>query len=832
MSPQSSESFATVEFSSGGRVSSVPLSRLEDAVTEFLELYAEPPLVPPLFRALIGDGDGEARFAMLLEAVGFPEDAGGFFAAVLDGLGDAVRGDSPEVSVAGAGLPYQLVLTILEVAIPGDEIFGVKTVRRLERLTGVRVPSDEREDMRGVLERYPVRLSSHVIRQMRLSEDVAYQYLPAAEELQPDGLMHTWVGQFHRGVVEQMYRNRVIFVLNMSCPVYCRFCFRKHKECRTQRPPNQKHVDLGVAYIKSCPEIKEVVLTGGDPFMNRATLTRAIDGLGVIPHVETLRVATRSIAYHPALFTERDRFWLDYLKRKQLELRQRGTSIEVATHFIHPDEISVRSLDVITELVGSGVPVYVQTPFLGGCNDSAETMADLFGQLHAAGAEIHYVFLPCSPIQGNARYRTPISDALEVACRLRAALGDRAMPHFCTATPIGKIDWGTSGWAVEVDPGDERFLWLRTPYTQEYFESFAPILDLSQVARPNSEGTLDSKFMAAVGDDELLLGARETFGHARAYVEAERFPDELANEVLSRLQAQAREDFGRGWTVPAESWGAIVRVHATRAELDCDAADDAVDDALTTIESDSRISDVVLICRRGVARSLHRIGEIVERLYGIPHATSVRVRTVGLVSRPEQFTDGVIRRLTSHNRIGVVRPTRIELETRFLHSSELTGEHGRVVRALRQRGVSTAASIPLLRFVNDGEGELAAITDACRRIGIEVHHLYLAGLPIQDAWSREHPVDASQIIDLATELRRSCSGRQLPHFVVRTDFGEVDFGVTGVLVGTDDEGWARMKLLAYAVDENGEIAPGRAAGRDLELDTDGHPIVSVPGLIA
>ena len=156
---------------------------------------------------------------------------------------------------------------------------------------------------------------------------------------------------------------------------------------------------------------------------------------------ETLRVATRSIAYHPALFTSRDRFWLDYLKRKQLELRQRGTHIEVATHFIHPDEISVHSLDLITELVASGVPVYVQTPFLGGCNDSGETLASLFGQLRAAGAEIHYVFLPCSPIQGNARYSSPISRALEKRssgrfARARSSALRRAGPAIAsTASP-------------------------------------------------------------------------------------------------------------------------------------------------------------------------------------------------------------------------------------------------------------------------------------------------------------------------------------------------------------------------------------------------------------
>jgi L-lysine 2,3-aminomutase len=825
------EGSVTVEFHTARQVSQVSVARLEDAATEFLELYAEPPLVPTTFRSLIGDGDGETRFAKLLHAAGFGGDPDAFFAAVGEQLGDAAGGTA-DIAVGGVVLPYRFLLAMLEVVIPGDEVHGVKTVRRLERLTNIEVPKQDRAALREVLDRYPVRLSSHVIRQMRLSSDVAYQYLPATEELQPDGLVHTWVGQFHRGVVEQMYRDRVIFVLNMSCPVYCRYCFRKHKECRTQRPPSQKHVDLGVSYIKSCPEIKEVVLTGGDPFMNRATLTRAIDGLGTVPHVETLRVATRSVAYHPSLFTARDDFWLDYLKRKKLELRQRGTNIELATHFIHPDEISVSTLDLITELVGSGIPVYVQTPFLGGCNESGEILTDLFGQLRAAGAEIHYIFLPCSPIQGNARYRAPISAALDAARYLRANLSDRAMPHLCTATAIGKMDWGTSGWAVEVDQEDDRFLWIRTPYGYEYYETFAPILDLSRVARPNSEGTLDARFMADIGDPELLLGPRESADLGRAYLESERYPEVLARDVLTQLQEVARTQLASGSSLVATKSPSFVRVHTTRVELDCDAEEALISDALRNINDDHRISDVVLLFRKDVVRSLHRLTEVVEALQSVPHVTAVRLRTASMYQRPEVFSDGVIRRLGALNRLTVVHPTRLELETCILHSSEITPEHARVVRSLRQRGVTVYCDIPLLRFVNDGDGELTSLTDACRRIGIEVHNLYLAGHPIQADWSLEHPVYASQIVDLATRLRTSCSGRQLPFLVIRTALGEVDFGLTGIVVGEDDEGWAKVKLLAYPVDARREIAPGIPVPDAVEIDPDGHPIVTVPGLVA
>jgi lysine 2,3-aminomutase len=107
--------------------------------------------------------------------------------------------------------------------------------------------------MQEVIDTYPVRLSMHTIRQMRVSRGVAYQYLPFVEELDSVGHTNTWIGQFHQGLLEQMYQNRVIFLLNMSCPVYCRFCFRKHKESRNQANPTISDVKRPLPMCKTRP---------------------------------------------------------------------------------------------------------------------------------------------------------------------------------------------------------------------------------------------------------------------------------------------------------------------------------------------------------------------------------------------------------------------------------------------------------------------------------------------------------------------------------------------------------------------------------------------------
>ena len=353
---------------------------------------------------------GERNSQDYSTACGYSNNPKGFFSELLVLLGKA--DGTAKISMNGIELPHLMLMAILEVVLPGNKFISIKTTDQLEKVANIKVPEEDRADLQKVIDTYPARLSMHTIRQMRVSGNVAYQYLPFTQELDVAGHTNTWIGQFHQGLLEQMYQNRVIFLLNMSCPVYCRFCFRKHKDSRNEANPTPADVKKAVAHVKNSPSIKEIVITGGDPFMNRANMDSAIDGLMAIEHVQTLRLATRSIAYYPHLFLSDDAELLGYLKRKNLELQECGKRMEVATHFIHPDEISPQSLMIISDLVKSGIAVFVQTPFLKACNDEGPELVRLFSLLRGAGAELHYIYIPCSPIHGNSVYWTPISKGL------------------------------------------------------------------------------------------------------------------------------------------------------------------------------------------------------------------------------------------------------------------------------------------------------------------------------------------------------------------------------------------------------------------------------------
>ncbi len=810
----SNDALLSIVYENSGDENQAPLSDLVAALTDFLDHFAEKSLVGETFFAIVRTGDGQTKLSRLLDACGYRDNPRGFFTELLQLLGKA--DGTAKISMNGIQLPHLMLMAILEVVLPGNKFISIKTTDQLEKVANIKVPEADRADMQKVIDTYPARLSMHTIRQMRVSGDVAYQYLPFTQELDIAGHTNTWIGQFHQGLLEQMYQNRVIFLLNMSCPVYCRFCFRKHKDSRNEANPTPADVKKAVAHVKNSPTIKEIVITGGDPFMNRANMAAAIDELMAIEHVQTLRLATRSIAYYPHLFLSDDAERLGYLKRKNLELQERGKRMEVATHFIHPDEISPQSLMIISDLVKNGIAVYVQTPFLKDCNDEGPELVRLFSLLRGAGAELHYLYIPCSPIHGNSIYWTPISEGIAVGNYLRAHLSDRVIPRINTATPIGKIDWHTSGWAVEPVAGNDSFMWIRTPYTPDYFKQFAPLSSAMENIRVNAEGTIDIHYMAQIGDQSLFLGARPFRvggGVGTQPVSTEAIlPTVLNGEKI----APSIVDTGSS---------TISRVHETRVEIDAACMEGDLD----YIREDERITDVVIVSEKDATESLFQISKIIKALGDNPHVNAVRLRSLKFNYAPASYSPAVIDKLASLNKLTMVNPLRLEIETQFLVADEFQPGHTRLARLLNNKGITIYNNTPLLGGINDTPDAIHDLAYGCRKAGIEFHHLYVAGLPIQDHWNTKNPVALYDVVDIATRVRREGSGREVPRYIIRTILGEVDFGLSSTFVGEGEN--LSVKLLPYGLAYFQALSPEFIWPDDIKEDVDGKPIVSVAGLI-
>ncbi len=802
-----------VLYRNSGEENQVVLSALTAALSSFLEHLGVSPLVDRVFVEVIQTGDGKTKLVRLITACGYADDAEGFFKDMLQQLGRA--DGTRKIVINNIEMPHLLLMAILELVLPGNRFISIKTTEQLEEVTNIKLKETDRANMQKVINTYPVRLSMHTVRQMRVSGNVAYQYLPFVEELDTIGHTNTWIGQFHQGLLEQMYQNRVIFLLNMACPVYCRFCFRKHKEERNKANPTAEDVREAVELVKNSSLVKEIVITGGDPFMNRENMASAIDGLMEVAHVQTLRLATRSIAYYPHMFLADDASLLNYLKRKNLELQARGKRLEIATHFIHPDEISPQSLMIISELVKNGIVVYVQTPFLKDCNDEGPELVRLFSLLRGAGAELHYIYIPCSPIHGNSIYWSPISNGLKVGNYLRAHLSDRVVPRICTATPIGKIDWNSSGWAVEPVEDNDNFIWIRSPYTPNYFKAFVPIANELENIRVNEEGTIDIQYMAKLGDDALFLGSRPfRFGGGITQPETTEAVMEaiLAGEKLSPSLVDTRSL-------------KVSRVHETRVEVD----DHCTEEDLYYIRSDERITDVVIISEKDGVESLFQVAKIIKVLDDIPHVNAVRLRSLMFNYQPERYTAEVIDKLASLNKLTVANPKRLEIETQFLMPDEFRVEHTRLARLLKNKGITVYNNTPLLGRINDAPETIHLLAYKCREAGIEFHHLYVAGLPLQNQWNAKNPVALYDVVDIATRVRRDGSGREVPRYIIRTVAGEVDFGLSSIISGTGEE--LSLKLLPYDIFYFKNMAADFQWPDGVMEDDDGIPIVPVTGLL-
>ncbi|MEH0022169.1 MAG: radical SAM protein [Desulfobacter sp.] len=780
---------------------------LETAARVFLSAYGTPGLLGREWAGIFEGADPGQRFDAMLDACGFSQDAPGFFAAIHDKISRAsADGAVARVCFNGIDLPALFLYHILETRDSSQRLISVDTTDGLAAATGMAVRDPG--EIQQVLDLYPVRLSRHVVRQSAVSAAVAAQYLPFAGELDSLGHTLTFDGHFKQGLMEQMYRNRAIFLLDMRCPVYCRFCFRKHKSLRREPSPSRADVAAAVARVRENTEITEILITGGEPLLNPKNLEAALKGLMDVDHVRTLRIATRSLAYYPHLFLHHGRGLVSYLKQQQALCLEKGKRIEIGVHLVHPDEISVQTLDIISDFTASGIPVYVQTPFLQGLNHEGRVLETLFALVRRAGAEIYYIFTPCHPIHGTRKYWSPISVSMDAYCHLRANLSDRAVPKLCTATPLGKMEWHTSGWAVEKDSQDPGHIWIRTPYTRAYFENSAGGDCRLPDTRENPDDTLDVKCLIDMGDDTLFAGSHDPG-------RVPELPDAADLPPADRIQEQFYRDRCLTPVLAKDPCPGLRRVHKTRVEMEA-----ALSPAAMAYLSDHPdITDIVLRLpdvpgsTDPVGSGISRARACLKRLDALPGRTFyIRLRWEAFWKTPERFTPAHVSELRALAEFSIARPRRIEIETWWLHPGQVTPIHASLALALSQAGIPAYANMVLVPGLNNDPASAVRMARVLRQSDMAFHHIYVAGTAVQNRLNADRPVDTDQVLAMASRVRKECSGREIPLYMVWTPLGEVDFGLNGIPARQmNGKGAAMyMRVLPYGRDYLEAVWPGQA----------------------
>ena len=254
------------------------------------------------------------------------------------------------------------------------------------------------------------------------------QYIPTMQELDVvDGVIDSLDEDGDSPVpnITHRYPDRVLFLVSPVCASYCRFCTRRRKVGDPEKIPLNQY-DSAFAYIAAHPEIRDVILSGGDPMMlSDRRLEYIFQKLREIPHVEIIRIGSRITSHLPERITPE---FCDMVKKYH--------PVYMNTHFDHPSELTAASVAALGRLADAGVPLGCQTVLLRGVNDDPTIMKELMQKLMKARVRPYYIYM-ADQVAGGEHFRTTVEKGLEIVKALRGWTSGLAVPHFVIDAPGG-----------------------------------------------------------------------------------------------------------------------------------------------------------------------------------------------------------------------------------------------------------------------------------------------------------------------------------------------------------------------------------------------------------
>lgn len=286
---------------------------------------------------------------------------------------------------------------------------------------------------------YPVRVSRYyldLIKTLGIHHPLAKMVLPHLSEVEPkEGRVR--VGSQDDPLAEELhapvkglvhrYRDRALLIATTCCASYCRFCTRKRLVGQGVSRLTDEQLDSISTYLKRHPEVREVIVSGGDPLaMPQDELERCLEVLKKVGSVELLRLGTRAPAVLPQTIT-----------RARAQRLARFGPLFVLTHFNHPAELTPPAQEALSHLADAGLPLANQTVLLAGVNDHPDTLEDLFRKLLLNRVKPYYLH-QCDLTTGAEPFRTPVSKGIKILRTLRGRLSGLALPTFVVDLPGGR----------------------------------------------------------------------------------------------------------------------------------------------------------------------------------------------------------------------------------------------------------------------------------------------------------------------------------------------------------------------------------------------------------
>ncbi|QNK42455.1 KamA family radical SAM protein [Caproicibacter fermentans] len=307
----------------------------------------------------------------------------------------------------------------------------ITTAEQLAKV--VPLPDKEQAEIEQCLRRFRMAITPYyasLIDPNQPDSPIRKQAVPSIRELQVDPCDQTDPLCEDRyspenGLVHR-YPDRVLFLLTHQCSMYCRHCTRRRMVGCEDFSLGADDLDKAFGYIERHQEVRDVLLSGGDPFvLSDEWLEKVIQRLRSIPHVEIIRIGTRTPVVLPMRITDH---LLSMLKKYQ--------PIWINTHFNHPDEITPDSARACEKIVDAGIPLGNQSVLLRGVNDRRDTLIRLFTGLVQIRVRPYYLY-QCDLSSGIGHFRTPVAEGIEIMKQIRGNISGFAVPEFVIDLPGG-----------------------------------------------------------------------------------------------------------------------------------------------------------------------------------------------------------------------------------------------------------------------------------------------------------------------------------------------------------------------------------------------------------
>lgn len=310
----------------------------------------------------------------------------------------------------------------------------IRSIDQFEAITGILFSPEEKANLNKTISHFPISITPYfaslIDTNNPIDDPIFKQCFPSVDELLTESFEMN--DPLHEDIdspiacITHRYPDRVLFLVCNYCAMYCRHCTRKRRVGDVDYAINTAEINQAIDYIKNHQEIRDVLLSGGDPFMlPNQILEKILSMLRSIEHVEIIRIGSRIPVVLPYRITD-----------ELVEMLKKYHPLWINTQFNHPRELTKASKLAIAKLADAGIPLGNQSVLLAGINDCSKVIKKLSHELVKNRIRPYYLY-QCDLSPGLSHFRTPVGKGIEIMENLIGHTSGLCIPTFVVDTPGG-----------------------------------------------------------------------------------------------------------------------------------------------------------------------------------------------------------------------------------------------------------------------------------------------------------------------------------------------------------------------------------------------------------